>query len=144
MAARFPIGVRYAYGQSGQADRVHVPRIDETVPDQLPPFLVRHRPIPYRTIADADGRLWIPQLPAPGSGGAPAMVFDVVDRRGRLVDRVRMPPDAVPVAFAPGVVLAMQWLEPGPDCPHPAPGTQLPAEPACTNNLARLVSFRVR
>jgi hypothetical protein len=114
------------------------------IPDRLPPFLGSFGYVSFRTLADADGRLWIPQYPAPGSGAAPPIVFDIVDKKGRLIDRVEMPPLTVPVAFAPGLVFAMQWLGQRPGCPHPAPGASALAPVECMNSVGRLVSYRVR
>jgi hypothetical protein len=42
-------------------------------------------------LADADGHLWIPQPPTPGSRATPSIVFDIVNKQGTLIDRVQMP-----------------------------------------------------
>jgi hypothetical protein len=62
-----------------------------TIPDTVPPFTTGVR-------ADADNRLWIPLAPNLTTGLD--HVFDVVDRRGVLVDRVRVPYPIV--GFGPG------------------------------------------
>ncbi len=52
--------------------------------------------------ADADGNVWVRTVSSAGSGGS---VYDVLDERGRLVDRVRFPPGSVIAGFAPGGVV---------------------------------------
>jgi hypothetical protein len=56
--------------------------------------------------ADADNNLWIPQGGSnyllPGSGAAP--VYDIVNREGRLIDRVQLPPSLSIAGFGPGVI----------------------------------------
>ena len=112
--------------------------------ERQPAFITMLYPLRYKPLADAEGRLWIPQSPTPGSGATPAIVFDIVNRSGKLVDRVEMPPTMIPVAFAPGLVFAMQWMGTAAGCPHPAPGTGAPASELCMRNLGRLVSFHIK
>jgi hypothetical protein len=63
------------------------------LPDYKPPFLsgaVR---------ADADGNLWIRTIPTRQIPGGP--VYDVVNRDGKLVDRVQVPPGRSIAGFGP-------------------------------------------
>jgi len=64
------------------------------LPDYMPPFTegaVR---------ADADGNLWVRTTTI--VGGRP--VYDIVNRRGELVDRVQLPPFRTVAGFGRGVV----------------------------------------
>ena len=60
------------------------------LPDYKPPFLANS------TRADRDGNLWVRI-----QGG---YVYDVIDRKGELVDRVRIPANRQIVGFGPGTV----------------------------------------
>ncbi len=63
------------------------------LPEVWPPFVFG------ATLADADGNLWIHEA---RPGGAMTNVFDVVDRSGKLSDRISVAQGAV-VAFGPRV-----------------------------------------
>jgi len=77
-----------------------------------PPALIDGRPAPadlpdYRppftrgsTRADADGNLWIRTTTI--VRGQP--VYDIVDKQGRIIDRVQLPPFRTIAGFGPGVV----------------------------------------
>lgn len=84
--------------QAAAADQTFGPRIafvaPSDLPDTWPPFVFR------ATLADADGNLWIHEA---RPGGSMTNVFDVVDRSGRLTDRIAVDQGAV-VAFGPRVV----------------------------------------
>ncbi|HTR78146.1 MAG TPA: hypothetical protein VMH39_08545 [Gemmatimonadaceae bacterium] len=79
----------------------------EALPDSLPPFGEN------AVFADADNELWIRQstgasaVVAPPSLSSPPQAFDIVNRSGRLVDRVEMPRGCALGGFAPGVVFAV-------------------------------------
>jgi hypothetical protein len=64
------------------------------VPDYPPPF------VPRSTRVDLDGRIWI--LERANVGSKAPLVYDVIDRTGQIVDRVRMPKDAAVLGFGPG------------------------------------------
>ncbi|GLC25910.1 hypothetical protein [Roseisolibacter agri] len=76
-------------------------------PAELPSF----RP-PFATNAvraDADGNLWIrPTLPKPVPGGP---VYDVVDRKGVLVDRLQLPPGYQLAGFGRGRVVYLSMRD---------------------------------
>ena len=63
------------------------------VPDYPPPF------VPRATRVDPENRIWILER-APIGSKAP-LVYDVIDRNGQIVDRVRMPPNAAVLGFGP-------------------------------------------
>jgi hypothetical protein len=67
------------------------------LPDYKPPFFVGN------TRADADGHLWIRTIPTKGIAGGP--VYDVINAKGELVDRVQVPKDRAIVGFGPGGVV---------------------------------------
>ena len=64
------------------------------VPDYPPPF------VPRATRVDLENRIWLLER-APLGSKAP-LVYDVIDRNGQIVDRVRMPPNAAVLGFGPG------------------------------------------
>jgi hypothetical protein len=63
------------------------------VPDYPPPF------VPRATRVDLENRIWLLER-APLGSKAP-LVYDVIDRNGQIVDRVRMPPNAAVLGFGP-------------------------------------------
>ena len=65
----------------------------DRIPERLPPFTRG------AVHADADGHLWIRTLPQPAPYDA--MIYDIVDRNGALIDRVRVPSDKRIVGFGP-------------------------------------------
>lgn len=67
------------------------------LPDYKPPFFAGS------VRADADGRLWIRTIPTEAIQGGP--VYDVVDGRGELVERVQVPADRAIVGFGAGGVV---------------------------------------
>ena len=52
--------------------------------------------------ADAEGNVWIRTIPTKAMAGGP--VYDVVNRKGELVERVQIPVGRTITAFGPGVV----------------------------------------
>jgi hypothetical protein len=64
------------------------------VPDYPPPF------VPRSTRVDLDDRIWL--LERANLGSKAPLVYDVIDRSGQIVDRVRMPPNAAVLGFGPG------------------------------------------
>lgn len=63
------------------------------LPDYQPPFFAG------AVRADAQGNVWIRTIPTKAIAGGP--VYDVVNRKGELVDRVQIPAGRTIVAFAP-------------------------------------------
>ena len=53
--------------------------------------------------ADLDGNVWIRTIPTKAIAGGP--VYDVVNRKGELVDRVQIPVNRSITAFGPGGVV---------------------------------------
>ena len=67
------------------------------LPDYKPPFfngMVR---------ADGDGNIWILTIPTRGIPGGP--VYDVINAKGELVDRVQVPAGRTVVGFGRGGVV---------------------------------------
>ena len=80
---------------------------------QLPPLtfispseLPDYKPVfgPGAVRADADGNLWVRTIPTRPTAG---VVYEVIDRSGRLVDRVLVPSTSVIVGFGAGGVVYM-------------------------------------
>ena len=63
------------------------------LPDYKPPFFANS------VRADADGNVWIRTIPTKAIAGGP--VYDVVNRKGELVDRVQVPEGRTIVGFGP-------------------------------------------
>jgi hypothetical protein len=60
-------------------------------------------------LADLDGRLWI--LPTTSANVANGMTYDVVNRKGDVVERVQLPKDRVLVGFGPHNTVYMSRTE---------------------------------
>jgi hypothetical protein len=78
------------------------------VPDsEFPSF---HPPIQQGSVlADLDGRLWI--LPTTSTNSANGMTYDIVNRKGDIVERVQLPKDRVLVGFGPHNTLYLSHAE---------------------------------
>ncbi|HTR78859.1 MAG TPA: hypothetical protein VMH39_12140 [Gemmatimonadaceae bacterium] len=72
------------------------------VPDYLPPFSTFGLSSAVR--ADRDDNLWIREGYAPPAPDGPPPIYDIVNRAGRLVDRVRLPATMTLAGFGHGVV----------------------------------------
>ncbi len=66
-------------------------------PDELPDYLPVFATGGVR--ADADGNTWVRLISS--TNPTPGAVYDVLDGRGRLIDRVRVPANTVIAGFAP-------------------------------------------
>ena len=64
------------------------------LPDYKPPFFAN------AVRADLDGRIWVQTIPTRQIAGGP--VYDVIDRKGALVERVQVPTGRTIVGFGPG------------------------------------------
>lgn len=75
-------------------------------PDELPDY----QPVFFAGAArgDADGNLWIRTTPTRSLGGGP--VYDVIDAKGTLVDRVQVPADRHIIGFGKGGVVYLASL----------------------------------
>ena len=65
------------------------------LPDYKPPFFAG------AARADAEGNLWVRTIPTKGIAGG--FVYDVIDRKGALIDQVQVPVGRQIVGFGPGV-----------------------------------------
>ena len=66
------------------------------LPDYKPAFFAGS------TRADRSGNLWIRTIPTEAIGGGP--VYDVINSKGELVERVQVPEKRVIIGFGEGVV----------------------------------------
>jgi hypothetical protein len=84
----------------GPAVRGQLPPLTFVSPSELPDY----KPVfgPNSVRADADGRLWIRTIPTTPTAG---VVYEVIDRAGKLVDRVLVPNGSVIVGFGTGGVV---------------------------------------
>jgi len=69
------------------------------LPDYKPPFLAGSGSVR----ADVDGHVWVRTIPTKGMAGGP--VYDVIDTKGGLVERVQVPKDRVIAGFGAGGVV---------------------------------------
>lgn len=66
----------------------------EELPDYKPPFMAGS------VRADADGHLWVLTVPTKAIAGGP--VYDVINAKGELVERVQVPKDRTIIGFGEG------------------------------------------
>jgi hypothetical protein len=89
-----PGGPNMRGGAEGQMRAINLVQPSE-LPDYYPPFFAgSSRP-------DADGNLWIRTTQGTASG----FVYDVVNAKGQLIDRVQAPKDRTIVGFGPGRIV---------------------------------------
>jgi hypothetical protein len=74
------------------------------LPDYRPPIAQG------ATRADADGNLWIRTVPPKPVPGGP--IYDVVNERGELTDRLQLPPGYTLVGFGKGKVVYLSMRDP--------------------------------
>jgi hypothetical protein len=76
------------------------PPLNFVSPSELPDY----KPVfgPNSVRADADGRLWVRTIPTKPTPGA---VYEVIDRSGKLVDRVLVPNGTAVIGFGAGGVV---------------------------------------
>ena len=90
----------------GAAPQIMAPQINYVSPSDLPDY----QPAFFATSAkaDDDGNIWVRTIPTkPTPGGA---VYDVINAKGEVVDRVQIPENRSIVGFGRGgvVILAAQ------------------------------------
>jgi len=69
-------------------------------------------PIQQGTVlADLDGRLWI--LPTTSTNAGNGLTYDVVNRKGEVVERIQLPKDRALAGFGPHNVVYMTRNEAG-------------------------------
>ncbi|MEK7240376.1 MAG: hypothetical protein AAB224_07295 [Gemmatimonadota bacterium] len=78
--------------------QVSMPAINMVPVSEIPDYRPAFRPGAVR--ADAEGNLWV-RTTAPSDAGA---IYDVIDAKGELIDRVKLPFGRVISGFGPGVV----------------------------------------
>lgn len=78
-------------------------------PEDLPDFYPPVRPDQVK--ADPDGNVWIlPTTSKLSTPSSPGLVYDVVNRAGEIVERVRLPENRVLAAIGPGGVVYMKYV----------------------------------
>ncbi len=92
--------------RSGGAPQIMAPQINYVSPTELPDY----QPAFFATSAkaDDDGNIWVRTIPTkPAPGGA---VYDVINGKGEVVDRVQIPENRTIVGFGQGgvVILALR------------------------------------
>ncbi|MGK2962491.1 MAG: hypothetical protein ACSLFK_10145 [Gemmatimonadaceae bacterium] len=85
-------GPRRAGAGNMHTELVYVPASD--LPDYKPPFFAGS------TRADSEGNLWIRTIPTSAIPGGP--VYDVINRKGAIVERVQLPENRSIIGFGPG------------------------------------------
>ena len=73
------------------------------LPDYKPPFFAGS------VRADADGYIWIRTIPTKAIAGGP--LYDVVNGKGELVERVQLPKDRSIVGFGAGGIVYLLYRE---------------------------------
>ncbi len=92
--------MRTAPGPGGGAPPgppTHAPEVTFVAPDQLPDYKPPFFAGAVR--ADTDGNLWVRTIPTRAIPGGP--VYDVIDREGRLTERVQVPAGRSIIGFGP-------------------------------------------
>lgn len=75
----------------------------EELPDYKPPFFAGS------VRADADGNLWVLTVPTRAIAGGP--VYDVINGKGELIDRIQVPKDRTVVGFGTGGIVYLAVRE---------------------------------
>jgi hypothetical protein len=77
------------------------PQMQFVAPSELPDY----KPVFLNGFvrADADGNVWVRTIPTKAIAGGP--VYDVINRKGELVERVQIPMNRTITAFGPGGVV---------------------------------------
>ena len=86
-----PGGATRATGPAPQAQLNFIPANE--LPDYKPPFFAGS------VRADNDGNVWVRTIPTSAIAGGP--VYDVINRKGELVDRVQIPVGRTIIGFGP-------------------------------------------
>ncbi len=73
------------------------------LPDFLPPTSRG------AVLADADNRVWIRRNVTAGVSASAAIAYDVIDRQGKVVERVSVPVGETIMGFAPGFAYVVRW-----------------------------------
>jgi len=86
-------------GGGGAPPRGGIPQIQQSfipasdLPDYKPPFFAGS------TRSDTDGNLWIRTIPTSAIAGGP--VYDLINRKGEIIDRVQIPTGRTIIGFGP-------------------------------------------
>jgi len=127
-----PIVMSFSMGGGGGGDvgaakrgaegALNMPPLNFVAPSELPDY----RPAIFAgsSRADLDGNLWI-RTSATRKGAISGPIYDVVNRKGELVDRIQIPSGRTIVGFGKGGVVFMlarddkgAWIERTSVAPH--------------------------
>ena len=88
---------------------MRAPSINMIPPSELPDY----QPVFFagQVRADADGHLWVRTIPTKAIAGGP--VYDVINAKGELVERVQVPKDRTIIGFGAGGVVYLAALKDG-------------------------------
>jgi hypothetical protein len=91
----------------GNNAAVTPPQLNFVAPSELPDY----KPVFLNGFvrADADGNVWVRTIPTKAIAGGP--VYDVINRKGELVERVQIPANRTIAAFGPGGVVYLTTRE---------------------------------
>lgn len=87
------------------------PQIDFVAPSELPDYVPPVRPLGVK--ADTDGNVWILPSTSSFAGGPRGLMYDVVNRKGEMIQRVRFPDNRVLAGFGEDGVVYMLAYEGG-------------------------------
>lgn len=92
---------RRGAGEAGARPAMPRQQMNFIPPDELPDY----QPVFFAGAAraDADGNLWVRTVPNKATAGGP--IYDVINGKGQLVDRVQVPTDRAIIGFGPGGVV---------------------------------------
>ena len=88
-------------GRGAGADGPGMPQVNFVAPSELPDYKPPFFAGAVR--ADADGNVWIRTIPTRAITGGP--VYDVINRKGELVERVQVPAGRLIVGFGAGGIV---------------------------------------
>ena len=83
----------------------NAPSIDFVDPKELPDYVPPVRPMGVK--ADPSGNLWILPSTSSFAGGPRGLMYDVVNRKGEIIERVRFPEGRVLAGFGEGGTIYM-------------------------------------
>jgi hypothetical protein len=96
-------------GGPGGAGPMAAGGVSMVPPSELPDY----QPVFFagQVRADADGHLWVRTIPTKGIAGGP--VYDVINSKGELIERVQVPKDRTIIGFGAGGVVYLLVREQG-------------------------------
>jgi hypothetical protein len=112
-----PINARIDSGAARAGPNTVIMRWDVVPAKEFPDYYPPVRDGAIRV--DVEGNLWI--LPTTSAGAQGGLLYDIVNRKGEVFERVQLPADCAVGGFAPGRVVYLLCTPPG----QRAPATSL-------------------